>query len=172
MQILQSDGKHSSMYIKQCSFYLRSMTGNKTYGLTPRTPKTTSRNARWPTSGWSSWNTFLRAYGAKHRSFLQKGVCVCVNRAALSLPALHVQQARESSCLLPVQWLLPFTLFNMCNSHFLWLVSKRPRGKSALCGRLPNPSFRNDSTPQPPPPPPCVVRTSMTVSDWLDMLLW
>ncbi len=83
---------------------------------------------------------------------VSKRVCVCVNRAALSLPALHVQQARESSCLLPVQWLLPFTLFNMCNSHFLWLVSKRPRGKSALCGRLPNPSFRNDSTPQPPPP--------------------
>ncbi len=91
MQILQSDGKHSSMYIKQCSFYLRSMTGNKTYGLTPRTPKTTSRNARWPTSGWSSWNTFLRAYGAKHHSFLQKGVCVWTE---LHFPFLHYTFSR------------------------------------------------------------------------------
>lgn len=93
--------------------------------------------------------------------------CVCVNQSSTSLPALHVQQTRESSCLLPVRWLLPFTLFNMCNSHFLWLVSKRPRGKSALCGRLPKPSFRKDSPPVTPHPHTPVRSQNRHDSKWL-----
>lgn len=72
------------------SFHLRSMTGNKTYALTPRTPKTTSRNACWPTSEWSLWNILESIWG-KAPLVSPKG-CVCVNRVAL--PFLHYTFSR------------------------------------------------------------------------------
>lgn len=111
---------------------------NETPAPPLRAPKTTNRSTFKSTSGWSLWNTFSRANGAKLR------VCVYV-RAALSSPRYTFSGPDESTLLLPACWLPPFTLFNMCNSHFLWLVSKRPRGKSAVYGSLPKPSFMKDS---------------------------
>lgn len=134
---------------------------NKTYALPLRAPKTTNRSTFKSTSGWSSWNTFLRAYGAKLCSLLENSVCVCVyvNQVALSSSHYTFGRPDESTFLLPTRWLPPFTLFNMCNSHFLWLVSKRPRGKSTVYGRLPKPSFIKDSQSPPtrtlPPTPVC-----------------
>lgn len=166
MQMLRSDGKHCSMYcVNQWSIHLRSMTGNKTYALTPRTPKITSRKARWPTSGWSLWNTFLRAYGAKHCSFLQKGVCV--NRA--TLPFLHYRFSR------PVNPLASSQCGDYCRLPSLicvilifsdWWV-RGLEGKAHSVADCQSPPL--EKTPRTPP---CVVRTGMTVSDRLDMLLW
>lgn len=90
--------------------------------------------------------------------------CVC-ELSNTSLPALHVQQARESSCLLPVRWLLPFTLFNMCNSHFLWLVSKRPRGKTHSVADCQSPPL--EKTPLPFPPHTPVRSQNKHDSKWL-----
>lgn len=134
-----------SMDINQWPFHLRSMTGNKTYRLTPRTPKTTSRNASWPTSGWSLWNTFLRAYGVKHRSFLQKGVCV--NRAAL--PFLHYMFSR------PVNPLASSQRGDYCRLPSLicvilifsdWWV-RGLEGKAHSVADCQSPPFRKDSPP-------------------------